>query len=429
MSWLYRLVVVHEDEVRPLLWSCGYVFSLFLAYFVLRPVRDTMAAAGGVRELPWLFTGTLLVILAVHPLQAALVSRLPRRRFVPLAYHFFGLNLVVFYLALRWLPAADQAWVGRAFYVWTSVFNLFVVSVFWSYMADVFRPEQGRRLFGTIAVGATLGAAAGSAVTASLAHLVGEAQLLLVSVVALEIAVLAAAKVAPAAHADQHDAPLGGGALAAFREVARSPYLLGICGFMLLYTVTSTLLYFQKIGIVELAITERAARTAFFARIDLVVNVLTALAQVLLTGRLLRRFGLTAGLVLVPLVTLAGFWLLSTAPTLAVVAGFEIVRRVANYAVTRPSREVLFTVVSRQEKYKAKHLLDTFVYRTGDQIGAWTSAAVTAAGLGVAAIAAVAMPAAAAWLVVAVWLGWRHGRAVTATGGGRSEDDRSRATG
>lgn len=408
MAWIHRLVVVHEDEMRPLLWSCGYVFSLFLAYFVLRPVRDTMAVAGGVRELPWLFTGTLVVILAVHPIQAALVSRLPRRRFVPIAYRFFAANLILFYLAQRILPISDQAWVGRVFYVWVSVFNLFVVSVFWSYMADVFRPEQGRRLFGTIAVGATLGAVVGSAVTASLAHLVGEPQLLLVSVVALETAVLAASKVAPAVHANHHDNPLGGGALSAFREVARSPYLLAICGFMLFYTITSTLLYFQKIGIVELEITERAARTIFFARIDLAVNILTALAQVLLTGRLLRRFGLTTGLVLVPVVTLIGFWLLAAAPTLALVAGFEIIRRTANYAVTRPAREVLYTVVSREEKYKAKHLLDTFVYRTGDQLGAWTSAAVTAAGLGVAAIAAVAVPAATAWIAVAAWLGWRY---------------------
>ncbi len=410
MGWLHRLVIVREDEVRPLLWSCGYVFSLFVAYFILRPVRDTMGAAGGVRELPWLFTGTLIAMLAVHPVHAAIVSRLPRRRFVPLVYEFFALNLVLFFLALRLLPEAQQPWVGRTFYIWTSVFNLFVVSVFWSYMADVFKPEQGRRLFAPIAVGATLGAVVGSAVTASLAELVGEPQLLLISVVAMQGAVLASQRLAPEARANGTDEPIGGSAVAAFREVVRSPYLLAICGFMLLYTVTSTFLYFQKIAIVDAEIVERAARTAFFARIDLVVNGLTVIAQLFITGRYLRRLGLVAGLVLVPALTLVGFVVLGAAPTLAVVAGFEVVRRVANYAVTRPSREVLYTVVTREEKYKAKHLIDTFVYRAGDQLGVWTSAAVTAAGLGVVGIAGMAAPAAALWIGLAAWLGVRYGR-------------------
>lgn len=405
---LERLTEVRDDEVGALLWACAYFFFLFGSYFVLRPVRDEMAAAGGVRALPWLFTATLLATLAVHPIHAAIVSRLPRRRFVPLVYELFAVMLIGFWLLLRNAPDGWMVWIGRGFYVWLSVFNLFVVSVFWSYMSDVFKPEQAKRLFGPIAVGGTFGGIAGSAAASWLAAPLGPTNLLLVAFAALQVAVLAALRLAPAVHANDHDAVIGGRAVDGAVEVLRSPFLLGICGYMLLYTITSTFLYFQKMEIVTAVIADRAARTSFFANIDLAVNVLTAFAQIFLTGHVLRRLGVGIGLVTLPLVTFIGFIGLGAVPTLAVVAVFEVLRRAVNYAVARPGREVLYTAVGRDERFKAKHLIDTFIYRTGDQIGAWTSALVTWLGAGVVGLAAVAAPVAAAWAVLALWLGRRY---------------------
>ncbi len=412
---LERMVQVRDDEVGSLLWATAYFFFLFASYFILRPVRDTAAVAGGVRNLPWLFTATLVAMLAVHPIHAAVVSRLPRRAFVPLVYGFFALNLVAFAAAMALLPAGHQVWVGRVFYVWTSVFNLFVVSVFWSYMADVFTPEQGARLFGCIAVGGTLGGVAGSALTASLAGVLTPSHLLPISTLLLLVAIAAATRLAPAAHAVETDAAVGGSAVDGFRAVARSPYLLGICGYMLLYTVTSTFLYFQQAELVAVHLADRATRTTYFASVDLAVNLITAVVQIFATGRILRVLGVAAGLAVLPALSLVGFAALGLAPTLAMLAAFQVLRRTSNYAVSRPSREVLYTVVSRQDKYKAKHLLDTFVYRAGDQLGAWTTGALAWIGAGIMSAGVLAIPLTAVWTALAVWLGRRQ-RALAGSG-------------
>ena len=411
---LERLVQVEDVEVAPLLWATTYFFLLFASYFILRPVRDEMAVAGGVENLPWLFTATLVAMLLVHPVHAAIVSRLSRRRFVPLVYLFFALNLAAFAVALALVPADQQVWVGRVFYVWTSVFNLFVVSVFWSYMADVFTPEQGARLFGCIAVGGTLGGVVGSAVTASLASVLPPSRLLPISMVLLLAATAAAVRLGPAARAERSDAAIGGSPTAGFRAVVRSPYLLGICGYMLLYTITSTFLYFQQAELVSLQLADRAARTTFFAGVDLAVNLLTVTIQLFATGRILRFLGVAAGLAVLPVLSLLGFAGLGVAPTLAVLAVFQVLRRTSNYAVSRPSREVLYTVVSREDKYKAKHLLDTFVYRAGDQVGAWTTGILAWIGAGVMASTILALPMTVLWSLLAVWLGRRQKEAVEA---------------
>lgn len=406
------MVEVRDHEVAALLLSTLYVFLLFAGYFVIRPVRDDMGMAGGVDALAWLFSATLLAMLAVHPAYAALVARLGRRRFIPLAYRFFALNLLLFFALLETIPAGSQLWVGRVFFVWTSVFNLFVVSVFWSFMADLFRADQGRRLFGFIAVGATLGGITGSAITSQLVGLVGTAPLLLVSAATLEAALVcvrALVRGSTAAHpAAERERPIGGSALAGIRSVARSPYLLGICGYMLLYTVTSTFLYFQQAEIVPTALgDDRAARTAYLARIDLAVNVVTVIVQTSLAGRIIKRIGVAAALAVLPAVTAAGFLGLAAAPGLGVLAFFQVLRRTANYAIARPGREVLYTVLAREDKYKAKHLIDTFVYRAGDQAGAWFYAAVHGLGLAVAGLAVVAIPVSVVWGAIALWLGRR----------------------
>ncbi len=420
MSMLTRVVAVEREEVRPMLWAALYYFVVMAAYFVIRPVRDEMGIAGGVDNLKWLFLGTLTGMLIVHPLYTLLVSRLPRNRFIPLAYTFFALNLVVFWYLFHSLSTGAGVWTGRVFFIWTSVFNLFVVSIFWSLMADLFRPEQAQRLFGFVAVGGTVGAAVGSSATAFLASRLTPTNLLLLSAALLGVAIVAAHQLmrtataavpAPdggeAADADA-ERPVGGGVLEGIRTVFSSSYLLGIVGYMFLYTVTSTLLYFQQAEIVEAGFADRAARTVFFARIDLAVNTLTAVMQIFLTGRIVRALGVALALAALPLVSILGFAVIGVTPTLLAIATFQVLRRTSNYAVARPCREMLYTVVARDAKYKAKNFIDTFIYRVGDQVGAWSYAALGAVGLGAAAISMVAAPLSLVWLGLGLWLGRRQ---------------------
>jgi AAA family ATP:ADP antiporter len=408
-----------------MLWAALYFFLLLAAYFVIRPIRDEMGVAGGVRNLKWLFLGTLLGMLLIHPFFTALVSRLPRRLFIPLSYTFFAANLIAFWIFFLTISEGAGIWAGRVFFVWTSVFNLFVVSIFWSLMADLFRPEQAKRLFGFVAVGGTVGAVVGSSVTAFLAARIGPTNLLLVSAAILGLALLAARKLMttvsdsrvdddplrpPSAQIEQ---PVGGDIFDGIRTVFSSNYLLGIVGYMLLYTITATILYFQQAEIVEASFSDRAVRTVFFARIDLAVNILTALTQIFFTGRIVRRIGIALALATLPLVCVFGFAALGVAPTLMAVAIFQILRRSSNYAIARPCREMLYTVIPRSAKYKAKNFIDTFVYRFGDQVGAWSYAGLGALGLGAASISLVATPLAAVWMVIGLWLGGRQNKMAT----------------
>ncbi len=409
---LQRVVSVEADEVRPMLLSALYFFLIMAGYFIIRPLRDEMGIAGGVRNLPWLFTGTLVGMLLTHPIYTAMVSRLPRRRFIPLSYNLFALCMLVFFVLLGTLPETQTVWVGRAFYIWTSVFNLFVVSIFWSIMADIFKPGQGARLFGFIAVGGTAGAMAGSTITAALAQQIPPRYLLLVSIALIELAVIIALTLmrgnSESAAEDSgvsNDEVIGGGVMAGISAVFRSPYLLGIVSYMLLYTITATFLYFEQAEIVSEIFSDRGARTAFFAKLDLAVNTLTIVTQIFLTGRIVRWFGVAFSLAWLPLVCVIGFFGLGLAPTLGVLAAFQIFRRASNYAVARPCREMLYTVLPREVKYKAKNFVDTFVYRAGDQVGAWSYAAMGWLGLGMTGVAFAAIPLAGAWIGVGLWLG------------------------
>jgi AAA family ATP:ADP antiporter len=423
MALLNRLVAVEKNEVRPMLWAALYYFLVMAAYFVIRPVRDEMGISGGVRNLPWLFLGTLTGMLIVHPLYTLLVSRLPRSRFIPLAYTFFALNLIVFWYLFHSLSTGTGIWTGRVFFIWTSVFNLFVISIFWSLMADLFRPEQAQRLFGFVGVGGTVGAAVGSSATAFLASRLTPTNLLLLSAAVLGLAIVAAHQLMRTAGNPPHeglpaantnaDRPVGGGVLEGIRTVFSSPYLLGIVAYMFLYTVTSTLLYFQQAEIVEVGFADRAARTVFFARIDLAVNSLTAFIQIFLTGRIVRALGIALALAALPLMSVLGFAVIGVTPTLVAIAAFQVLRRTSNYAVARPCREMLYTVVERDAKYKAKNFIDTFIYRVGDQVGAWSYAALGAIGFGAAAISMVAAPLSLVWLGLGVWLGHRQRKMAT----------------
>lgn len=413
---LRRFLDVRPEEVAALGWSWLFVFSILFAYYVLRPLRDAAGVEGGVNNLPWLFTGTLLAMLAANPCFAALVRRLPRERFIALTYRFFMLNLVLFAVLLAWTEGTARLWVDRAFFIWISVFNLFVVSVFWAFIVDVFDHEQGKRLFGFLAAGATIGALSGSSLTSGLAELVPGFWLLAASILLLELAVFAVHRLSRISEAFRHapaqaqaeKAPIGGGILTGLTHTLRSPYLLNLSLFMLLYSVTSTFLYFQQAHIAATAFSDRAARTEFFANIDLLVNVLTLVLQVFLTGEIMKRLGVGWTLAVLPLCGFLGFGLLALSPVIAVIVAAQVLRRVSNFALARPTREVLFTVLSREDKYKAKNFIDTVVYRTGDQIGSWSYAGLAAMGLGIAGVAIVALPLSLAWLANALWLGRRQ---------------------
>jgi AAA family ATP:ADP antiporter len=429
------VVNVEHHEVRGLTWAFAYNFCLFSSYYILRPVRDAMGIAGGVGNLQWLFLATFAAMLAVVPLFGWLTSHVPRRRFLPYAYGFFVANLLVFFALFR--SDVAHVHVARAFFVWLSVFNLFVVSVFWSFMTDLFDDGQSKRLFGLIAAGGTAGALTGPAIAGGLANVVGVTNLLLFSAVLL-LAVVPCirglanwssslrgegpgsfgrgrARVASAAsRPDDDDTVLGGGLWAGIQLVLRSRYLLGICALILLYTTLSTFLYFQQAHIVEAAFDDAAGRTAVFAGMDFAVNALTLTLQTLLTGRIVRMLGLARALALVPLGLMVGFGAIAAAPVLAVLVSVQVLRRAGDYALMKPAREMLFVVVTRDEKYKAKNFIDTAVYRGGDALSAWAFAGIRALGLSLAQTALVAVPLAGIW----AWLAFRLGETRDRSAGG-----------
>lgn len=416
---LGRVVDVRPHEIAAVLFAWLFFFSALSAYYVIRPIRDDMGVAGGVENLPWLFTGSLVGTLVLNVPYSWLVSRVPRARFVPTSYRFFALNLVGFYFLLDAVTPAQEIWVGRAFFIWTSIFNMFVVSIFWSVMADVFSPEQGRRLFGFISAGGQIGAISGAALTSTLVGVLGPAPLMLVSAALLELSGIAARRMFrmdPAHPRARHAAAgderaIGGSAWDGFRRALSSPFLISISAHVVLYTVLTTFLYFQQAALVDAAFTDRALRTQFFARIDLGVNVLTLVTQLFLTARLVQTFGLTAALVFLPALSLLGFGALGLVPTTLMLMAFQVLRRAGNFSIGQPARSALFTLVPRADRYKVKTFIDTFVYRAGDQVAAWAYAPLAAVGLGVAGISTVAMAVAAAAALNAWWLG-RHARTV-----------------
>jgi AAA family ATP:ADP antiporter len=415
---VYRTIDIRAGEIAALAWSFLYFFSLLCGYYILRPLRDEMGILGGVKNLPWVFTGTFIAMLAVVPLFGWVSSRYPRRRFLPLVYGFFILNLLLFYFLF--VIEVSQAHVAQAFFIWVSVFNLFVVSVFWSFMNDIYDPSQAKRLFGVIAAGGTTGALTGPALTAWLAQPLGTNTLLLMSSGFLLLSIFCIHKLSAwydrqpgAATDDSYQAPMGGHWLAGISLVLRSPYLLGICLLILLYSTLSTFLYLQQATIIRDSFSDSAERTAVFAMIDFAVNTLTILIQVFLTSRLVRYLGMAWTLALVPMLLILGFMALAVAPVLGVLIVVQVLRRAGNYAIMRPAREMLYSVLGREEKYKAKNFIDTVVYRGGDAVSAWVYDGMRSFGLSLGQVALVAAPLAGVWALVAYRLGtWRERIAV-----------------
>lgn len=421
---LTQLAGVRQEELRPLCWCGVYIFCVLSAYYVIRPVRDAFGSANGAEDLQWLFSATLIAMLVCNLPFAALSRRLSRQRAITLFYRFFIACLLLFALLISVLNAPGRLWLGRVFFVWVSVFNLYVVSIFWMLIVDIFDSDRGKRLFALMAAGATLGAIAGSLFTITLVKVAGPAGLFLLAAVLLELAVCCVRRLThlapqlrhPSRRVDENDGrPLGGGILSGIGHTFRSPYLLNICLYMILFSVTSTFLYFRQAELARHAFSNDGARSTFFASLDLLVNVLTLTVQILATGQLLSRFGTTAVLIILPVLTVVGFLALAWQPSLLALAIFSVVRRASNFAIARPTRELLFTVLNREDKYKAKGFIDTAVYRAGDQVGAWTWTAAGMLGSSGPVWLWLAVPLSVFWLLNSLWLGQRQQRLASAT--------------
>jgi AAA family ATP:ADP antiporter len=420
---------------RTLLLSAAYFFLVLTAYYMLRPIRETMAIEKGADKLPWLMTATLVAMLVANPLYALLVSRLPRRRFVPAAHGFLALNIAAFFAASRILAPDTIHLLGYAFYVWLSVFNLFVVSIFWSIMADIFREEQAKRIFGVVAVGGTLGAICGPVIVNALLGGALSIQLpldddgpawtiarfpalsrewvFLAALIPLAGAVLCARSLI---RRSERATPEGEAreptrdALAGFRLIAGSRYLKMLSLYMLLFTVTSTLVYVEQARMIATHFASDTERTQAFARLDFYTNTLTLLAQLFLTRQIIRVIGIGGTLAVLPTLTFAGFGALAATGSVPVLFGYQVMRRGVHYAIDRPAREVLFTPLSPDEKYKSKAFIDTFVYRAGDMLGGWapTWLAVLGGWLQMASPIpnwTLWLPLSLLWIVVAIALG------------------------
>jgi AAA family ATP:ADP antiporter len=406
--------VIEAQELRAVVVSILFFFFLFGSYSIIRPVRDAMGTVYGVERLQELFTGTFLASLLFAPLYAWFAARLKLSSFLPWVYGFIALSILGFYALFTGFGEDQDRWVAAAFYIWVSTFNILIISVFWTFMADIFSRTQAKRLFGFVAAGGSIGGVVGPLVATTLVKSNG---LMLISaggfvVTALLVRVLAREKprlmaaMGGEAQTTTLEHRLGGGAIDGFKLLLRSPYLLLLALFLLLMTWISTVVYFQLGELIRNAFASRDARTQAYANIDLAVNSGAVLIQLFGTGRIIKRFGVGTGLLLNPVIMVLAFVAVVFSPVLLVLGGIQIVRRIAEYAVAKPTREMLFTVVDQDSRYKAKNVIDTVVYRFGDLTSAWVSS--TILPFGVAGLAIFGALVSVVWFRIAWLLGRRY---------------------
>jgi AAA family ATP:ADP antiporter len=411
---LAKLVAVRPGEGAALLWSFAYFFVLLAAYYILRPLRDQMGIAGGVRNLPYLFSVTFVVMLVAQPIYGTLVARVARAKFIPIVYQFFVANLAIFWALLHYDVSVRL--VAQIFFVWISVFNLFAVAVFWSFMADLFGREQFKRLFGFIAAGGTAGSLVSPVVAIFLAKPLGPANLLLIAGVLLQVAVICilclerAVAVMQPAHPSHDLFPeqqqnVGSGWLEGFTRIVKSPYLTGNAIWMVLLSFTGTVVYLEQANLVSASGMDPAAQIRIFATIDLSVGIITLLVQWLLTGRIMTKFGTAVALAFQPLIFVLGFAVLAVSPVLLVVLAFQSLQAAAGFAISNPARQVLFTVVSRDDKYKAKNVIDVVVFRASDAASSGIFAGLKSLGQSIEAVAATGLVLSLGWVALSCGLG------------------------
>jgi AAA family ATP:ADP antiporter len=414
VSSITEFLGIRRGEAAAVAWSFVYFFSLLSAYYMLRSVREAMAIMGGTHNIPWLFTGTFVVMMLATPVFGWVASRYPRKVFLPWVYYFFIINILIFFAAFTYAlqSGRESVWIARAFFVWLSVFNLFVVSVFWSFMADIYSKEQGRRLFGVISAGGSTGALLGPIVTSILVVPIGFQNLLPVSALLLLFAVYCVshlrrwAEQSPSeTHAVPLDArnPIGGSALSGIRQVFTSPYLgaIAVGGALASLMGTATYIYMAKLMSETFATTDK--QTQVFALLDALINGLAFIGQLIVVKRVVQRFGIGVSLSILPIVSVVGFALLALNPVFIVIAALQVARRSLTFGIAKPTSDMLYTVVSPEEKYKAKNFNETALYRAGDLVGAW--AVRMMAGLGLSGISLACIPLAAIWTAIAFWIG------------------------
>ena len=404
-------VAPHERKAVALAFTCNFV--LLGGYYILRPLRDTVATIFGVGQLQNLFTATFVGTFIASAIYAALASRIRLARLLPGVFWFWLGNVVLFEVLFRLAP--ENRWLGASYYVWFSVANLFMISVFWSLMVDVFSASQATRLFALIAAGGALGAIAGPLLTRLLVGRLGLSGMLLLAAAGFVLVI-------PLVHllmrekgrlrergagAQQStlDHALSGNAFEGFSQLFKSGYILNQAAFMLLMTWVNTVAYFCQTDLIARSYAAIASRAQAIADIDLVVNICTAVILFVGLGRIVQRFGVTVGLILNPLLMIAAFLATALSPSLFMIQGLQVVRRVAQYAIARPSREICFTVVEQSSRYKAKNVIDTVVYRFGDVSSAWMQAGLRSIGYGLGGAVAVGIGASIVWSAVATFLG------------------------
>lgn len=408
---------IEAHERLPVTWATAWFFFILLAYLIVRPVRETMGSLGSTSTLQWLMLATFIVMLIAVPAYSMLVASMPRRWLVRTVYHVFAGTLLGFYLLMQAPSNPIQVWIARAFFVWVNVFALYATSVFWSVLADLFTSSQAKRLFGIIAAGGTAGAITGSLVTSQLATHLSTGSLLLLPIVMIEIGLYCAwrleknvARLYRFSERDEkavsQSMPTEDGLLAGITRVWRSPYLLTICLFLVMVQACGTQLYFQQAEIVAAAFQSKEERTQLFAYLDLSTQVLTLVLQAFGASMVLRKWGVSVALMILPLVYLGGFASLAISQSLGVLVAVMIATRAISYGITVPSREVLFTVVSREDKYKSKNFIDTVVLRGGDAISGQVFGGLRSLGMSLTSLNLLALPLALFWAAVA----WRLGK-------------------
>ena len=411
---IWKLIGLRPGEFYPALWSFVYFFSILSAYYMLRSVRESMAIMGGTHNIPWLFTGTFVAMLLVTPIFGFVASRYPRKKFLPWVYYFFIFNILIFFSLFTYVLRNDleTVWIARAFFVWLSVFNLFVVSVFWSFMADIYSKEQGRRLFGFISAGGSAGAILGPLVTGFLVVPLGFENMLPLSAFLLMFSVYCVAQLrrwAEQRESEGHEVvvdtskPIGGSALAGVRLVMTSRYLavIALGGVFASFMGTATYIYMAQLVSENFATTDE--QTQVFALIDALTNALSLVGQLIIVKQVVQRFGVGVSLAVLPVVSVIGFAILAANPVFIVIAALQVVRRSITFGMGKPTSDMLYSVVSPEEKYKAKNFTETALYRGGDLAGAW--AVRIMAGIGLSGISLVCVPLAAIWTATALWLG------------------------
>ncbi|MEM7281485.1 MAG: MFS transporter [Pseudomonadota bacterium] len=418
ISLLGGTIEIKKEEVAAVTWSFLYFFFVLSAYYMLRSVREMLAVQGGVQNIPWLFTGTFFIMLMATPAFGWVASRFPRKTFVPWVYYFFALNILLFFVGFAYARANQLSflWLGRGFFVWLSVFNLFVVSIFWSFMADIYDKEQGRRLFGFITAGGSTGALFGPLLTESLVVHIGFQNLLPISAFLLLLSVVCVYRLrrwVRVSYSDNENTvetnkALGGTAWAGLRLVIQKPYFRAVMIVFLCANFLGGAMYMSVAQVVGETIANIDERTQFFARLDFWTSILALLGQSLLVRNSVRKFGIGWTLAILPLMSVVGFVLVAINPIFITLVVFNVVRRGVTFGLTKPTTDMLYSVVTSEEKYKAKNFIETTVYRGSDLVATWSIRALS--GIGISGVAWLCVPIGLLWTWLVLWIGKEYKR-------------------